>query len=207
MKYLIAVDGLDGSGKDSHSLRIQEALEQHGDTVIVLRHPSNRVFGRMSKRAMQKSGSAAMAVAAVFYTLDVLVSVREYKRLRSGRVVFVRYLLGTAYLPRRMAHRTYTLFRRLLPFPDLPLFIDVEPAVAIHRIEIRDHVREMFETEGQLSQIRAVALSIAKGEWIIVNNSEDGESPFEQVREILRSRGLISDAHTEPSVTRFTNTS
>ena len=132
-----------------------------------------------------------MVVASVFYTLDVLASVRQYNRTRDGVVIFVRYLLGTAYLPPKLAHLAYSLFRRILPFPDTPLFIDIEPSVAIRRIEARDQAREMFETEERLRRIRHVAHSIAASEWVVVENSEDGEGPFEAVQDILQSSGLL----------------
>ena len=135
-----------------------------------------------------------MVVATVFYTLDVLASVRQYNRTKDGVVIFVRYLLGTAYLPPKLAHLAYNFFRRILPFPDTPLFIDIEPSVAIRRIEERNHAREMFETEETLRRIRHVAHSIAAGEWIVVENSEEGERPFEAVQDILKSNGLLRPA-------------
>ncbi|UCE45953.1 MAG: hypothetical protein JSU93_03575 [Methanobacteriota archaeon] len=185
------MDGLDGCGKDSHTLRIRRTLAQHGHKVLLFRHPSNRIFGRMSKGALQRSGAVAIAVTTVFYTLDVLASVRQYNRANDGVIIFVRYLLGTAYLPPRLARLAYSFFRRILPFPDTPLFIDIEPSVAIRRIEARNQAREMFETEERLRRIRHVAHSIAAGEWIVVENSEEGERPFEAVQDILQSRGLL----------------
>ena len=111
--------------------------------------------------------------------------------MREGTAIFVRYLLGTAYLPPRMAYPAYDFFRKVLPFPDLPLFIDIDPAVAVRRIESRDLVREVFETEQRLTRVRQVATSIAKEEWTRIDNSEDGEASFFRVREILIERNLI----------------
>ena len=191
MRYLIAVDGFDGCGKDTHTLRIKSTLESHGRKVAVFQHPSNRFFGRMSKRAVQGSGLVALILTTLFYTLDVLTSVRRYGRMNEGTAIFVRYLLGTAYLSPRLARFSYRFFRKVLPFPDLPLFIDIDPAVAIRRIEFRDQTREMFETERRLARIREVAKSIAKEEWITVDNSEDGDAPFARVNDILVERRLV----------------
>jgi len=189
--YLIAIDGLDGCGKDTHALRMQAALEQAGKTVVLMKHPSDGFFGKRSKGAVQRSGPIAMAITTAFYTLDVLASVSRLKRVDVDTVMFVRYLLGTAYLPSRLAPHAYAFFRRLLPFPDLALFIDIEPSVAIRRIEIRDHAREMFETEERLMHIREVARTLIAGEWVIVDNSEDGERPFDEVLGILSEYGLL----------------
>jgi dTMP kinase len=187
---LIAVDGLDGCGKDTHAQRISALLESRGEKVVVISHPSRRMFGQLSKRALRRSGAPARLFATLFYTLDVLASVRWIKRHRGGTVVFVRYLMGTAYLPPRLAPLGYAFFRKLLPFPDLPLFIDIEPHVALERISRRKGAREMFETEERLVAVRQVALSLASREWVLVDNSEDGERSFAEVADILRSRGF-----------------
>ena len=133
----------------------------------------------------------AMLTAVTSYTLDVLSSVRIYNRSDQGVFVFVRYLLGTAYLPRPMARFAYAFFRKLLPFPDLAVFIDIEPSVAIRRIELRDHKREMFETEEKLCRIRAVAKELTKDSWVVVDNSEEGDAPFLITLSLLSSKGLI----------------
>lgn len=192
MRTLIVVDGLDGCGKDTHARRIADLLAARGTRVVVVSHPSTRRFGRLSKRALQASGPCARLVATIFYTADVLVSVMRLSRERDGTVIFVRYLLGTAYLPPTLAPLGYALFRRLLPFPDLPLFIDIEPEVALRRIEARDSTREMFETKEQLERVREVAVDLTSSDgWVRVDNSEDGERPFREVERVLASRGLL----------------
>ncbi len=134
------------------------------------------------------SGPMARIFATAFFTLDVLVSVRFLKRQREGTTILVRYLLGTAYLPERLAPLGYELFRRVLPFPDLALFIDIEPEVAERRIASRGQAREMFETRERLRSIRKVAKALVADEWVTIDNSADGERPFLEVENILRER-------------------
>jgi dTMP kinase len=184
----IVVDGLDGCGKDTHAERIRRHLEAEGEHVTVISHPSRRLFGRLSKRALEGSGPVARAFATLFFTADVLVSVTRLKRQSEGTVIFVRYLLGTAYLPERLASTGYKLFRKVLPFPDLALFIDIDPQVAKRRISLRGHRHEMFETEEKLSSVRKVAKSLVAEEWITIDNSEDGENPFIETERVLSER-------------------
>lgn len=191
VKLMLAVDGLDGCGKDTHASGLKRLLQEDGHMVVLLSHPSGRLLGRMSKRALQGAGHVPRAIATVFYTLDVLVSVHRFKRAPDGTFIFVRYLLGTAYLPEKLAPIGYKLFRRLLPFPDLALFIDIEPSVALRRIEQRDHRREMFETMEKLESVRRVAKSLTVDEWVTIDNSEDGEVPFEAAAKALRDRGIV----------------
>ncbi len=184
----IVVDGLDGCGKDTHAERIRMYLEAKGQRVTVISHPSRRLFGRLSKRALEGSGPVARSFATLFFTADVLMSVSRLKRQSEGTVVFVRYLLGTAYLPERLAPTGYKLFRKVLPFPDLAIFIDIDPQVAKRRISLRGHRHEMFETEEKLSSVRRVAKSLVAEEWVTINNSEDGESPFIETERLLSER-------------------
>jgi dTMP kinase len=191
LKRLIVVDGLDGCGKDTHTERIRRAIEAKGGKVAIMKHPSQGLFGRMSKKALLKSGPLAVAAATTFYTLDVLISVRTYRRRRSGTFIFIRYLLGTAYLPKTLATPAYSFFSRLLPSPDLAIFIDIDPVVALRRIEQRDHRREMFETREKLVRARDVARSLVGDDWVTLDNSKDGEEPFEEAQRVLLERGFL----------------
>lgn len=121
----------------------------------------------------------------------VLASVRKFNRRKVGTFIFVRYLLGTAYLPRRLAHPAYSFFKGLLPFPDLAIFIDIDPSVALRRIELRDQKREIFETQEKLSRAREVARTLVDDEWVTIDNSKDGEEPFAEARRILIEKGIL----------------
>lgn len=179
------VDGLDGCGKDTHASMISDMLRAIGHEVVVISHPSDKLLGRLTKRFLRASGKIARIGTTLFYTLEILMSVRWLKRQHEGTVIFVRYLMGTAYLPRRLAPLGYRLFRNLLPFPDLALFIDVEPIVAIERIRSRGDVQEMFETEEKLTAVRAVAKTLLSDEWVVVDNSENRENSFRQTEKVI----------------------
>lgn len=187
----VAVDGLDGCGKDTHALRILRLLEKRGERAIIISHPSARRFGRLAKKSLQGKGKMARLGATLFYIADVLVSVRQLKRQKSGTIIFVRYLMGAAYLPKSLAPIGYGFFRKLLRFPDLAIFIDIQPEVALRRIQARDHTREMFEDLEKLRSVREIAKSLLADEWVVIDNSVDGEAPFEELEQVLRSRGII----------------
>jgi len=127
----------------------------------------------------------------LFFTADVLVSVRELKHERDRTTILVRYLLGTAYLPKALAPMGYRVLRKILPFPDLAIFIDIEPEVAHRRIAARGHAPEMFETPEKLASVRRIAKTLAAHEWVTVDNSEEGERPFKELERVLRERSLL----------------
>ncbi len=193
MRFIV-VDGLDGCGKDTHAENIKRLLELQGERVSIVSHPSARLFGRMSKRFLQGEGPPARLFATLFFIADVLASVRRLKSRASGTTIFVRYLLGTAYLPAALAPYGYVAFRNLLPKPDLAIFIDIDPQVAIRRIRARGHAPEMFETPERLASVRRVARRLVADDWIVVDNSEDGRGPFLEVEKKLVERSFLRSA-------------
>jgi len=193
MKFIV-VDGLDGCGKDTHASNIGKLLQETGEDVRIFSHPSPRLFGRASKRFLQGEGPPARLFATLFFILDVLQSVRNLKSSSRGTVIFVRYLLGTAYLPPSLAPYGYIAFRNLLPRPDLAIFIDIEPEVAIRRIRARGHAPEMFETPEKLAAVRRVAKGLVSDDWVTIDNSVDGQAPFLEVERILKERSFLRGA-------------
>jgi len=187
----IVVDGLDGCGKDTHARRIKELLEAEGISVSITSHPSGRIFGRVSKRFLQESGPLARLFTTFFFTADVLASVRELKHEKGRTIILVRYLLGTAYLPKPLAPLGYRVLRKILPFPDLAVFIDIEPEVAHKRIASRGHAPEMFETLERLASVRGIAKTLVAQEWVTIDNSEEGERPFKELEKVLRERSIL----------------
>jgi len=187
----IVVDGLDGCGKDTHAGRMKALLESEGNSVSVISHPSGRPFGRVSKRFLRETGPLARLFTTLFFTADVLVSIRELKHERDRTTILVRYLLGTAYLPKALAPMGYTVLRKVLPFPDLAIFIDIEPEVAHKRIAARGHAPEVFETPERLASVRKIAKTLVAQEWVTIDNSEDGERPFRELEKLLRERSFL----------------
>lgn len=181
------MDGLDGCGKSTHAERIKRYLDSKGIDNRIVAHPSERLFGRLTKRSLQGSGPMARVFATAFFTLDVISSVPLLKRDNETVTIMVRYLLGTAYLPEPLAGYGYLVFSKALPSPDLAFFIDIDPEVAERRIAARGHAREMFETREKLRSVRKVAKRLAK-DWITIDNSEDGEGPFLEVERVLNER-------------------
>jgi dTMP kinase len=177
VRVFIVLDGLDASGKSTQAERLVEALRRKGETVHLRFHPSGDSWaGRGARRFLLLKGRDAHVASALLYIVDVLQSVVLYPWRRSDHVVFVRYLMGTAYLPWPLDRISYLFFYFVLPRPRHYLFLDVEPEEAHRRIREGRESKEMFESLEQLRKIgaRARALAGVAG-WTIVdaNRSED----------------------------------
>ena len=169
----IVVDGIDGSGKSTHAYWIKDLYERKGCKVLLRIHPSDGFLGKVARGGLERRGRAMRTVATVFFILDVLSSVRKLRRDRAEYdvVIFVRYLMATAYLPDRFVQTGYDFFAKVLPVPRRLLLIDVRPENALERILQREHRKEMFEDLDSLSRTRGKVLRLARPPWRVLDNN------------------------------------
>ena len=187
---LVVVDGLDGSGKSTQARLICGRLARMGRSFVLRAHPSgDNFFGRMGRGYLFLEGKRARAAASLFYLADVIRSILLYRWRPVDYVVFVRYLMGTAYLPEPLHRVAYLFFLRVVPRSSHMYFIDVSPGEAHRRLEGRAE-REMFESPERLVEVRGKALSLARsGGWTII----DGDRPRRVIHEELSLLlGLLS---------------
>lgn len=182
---LIIIDGLDGVGKDTHAQLIKERYEKQGERVMVRSHPeSDNYYGRTAKKALLSRGKINQLKASMFYALDVLNSLRHYYRNpQVDTLIMVRYLMGTAYLPRWLAPVGYHFFEKFVPTSEYMFFLDATPEKLVERIAKRSEV-EMFESLEALVKVRGKALHLAKG-WHVINTDRSVEQTFADITKIL----------------------
>lgn len=171
MKRFIIIDGLDGSGKDTQANLIKLKYIKKGESVILRSHPSgDNKYGIKAKKALLGNGKTSKIKAPLYYALDVIRSVKIYYK-HADNVIFVRYLMGVAYLPYPLAKLFYKLFEFFLPTSKQMFFLDITPKEALKRIQSRDY-KEMFENIDDLAKVRRKALKLALN-WHIINADED----------------------------------
>jgi dTMP kinase len=182
---LIIVDGLDGVGKDTHAKLIKKRYEKLGERVVIRSHPSNdNFFGRKAKKALLGKGKMNKFKASVFYMFDVLASIHKYYRRKDiDTLIMVRYLVGTAYLPEKLAKIGYMFFHSFVPTSNYMFFLDAEPEVVVKRFEERNE-KEMFETLESLVKVRNKALSLVK-DWYIIDSSRSIDETYLSIESIL----------------------
>jgi dTMP kinase len=182
---LIIVDGLDGVGKDTHAKLIKDRYEEMGEKVALRSHPeSDNFFGKKARKALFGKGKINKLKASVFYMVDVLRSIRKYyEKKEYDTLIMVRYLMGTAYLPQRLAKIAYDLFENFVPTSDYMFFLDASPTKLLKRFEERDEL-EMFETLDELVKVRKKALILAES-WNIIDTTGTVEATFSHIENVL----------------------
>ena len=173
------IEGLDASGKTTQALRLRDRLEERGYTVYTRFHPEGDNWaGARARRFLLAEGRSAHFASAMFYIADVLRSVILTPWRSYDYVVYVRYLMGTAYLPFPLGAFAYHFFATLLPRPRHTVFVDIDPQEAHRRIALRESDQEMFESLDQLKKIRVRATALARGnDWAFI----DGRGALREV--------------------------
>lgn len=188
----IVIDGLDASGKNTQALNLAFFLRNQGKTVLLRSHPSiDNFFGSNAKKFLYSEGKSPHFASALFYMLDVIRSILLYYWRKYDYIIFVRYLMGTAYLPSLLHRIVYHLFASIVPMSNFMFFLDIGSEEAFRRIRQTRKKREMFENIEKLRSVRAKALSLALiGKWKIIN----ADKPEREVeKEIINS--LTSKLH------------
>ena len=185
----IVIDGLDGSGKSTQALLLASHIQSRGSTLILRSHPSkDSFFGTRARGYLFLSGRRAHIAASLFYLADVARSLLLYSWRRVDYIVFVRYLMGTAYLPSPLHKLFYLLLSRLVPAGKPSIYLKVDPSEAHRRVVAGRGRKERFESMVELCKTASKAADLVSyGDWIVV----DGRRPPEEVhRDILRLAGL-----------------
>jgi len=186
MRYII-IDGLDGVGKDTHANLIKQKYLKKGEKVIIRSHPeSDNFFGKKAKKALLGSSKIDKFKAAIFYMFDVLRSIRKYYNKGDiETLIMVRYLVGTAYLPGKIAKISYRFFINFVPTSKYMFFLDASPNELVKRFEERSE-KEIFETKDSLVKVRKKSLKLVKN-WYVIDTSNSIEDTFFKIEKILDS--------------------
>ena len=184
---LIVIDGLDGSGKSTQAQLMLKFLEKRGKTVCLRVHPEeDNFFGVRARQFLYSRGKSAHFASALFYMIDVIRSITLYSWRNVDYVVFVRYLMGTAYLPSPLHKVAYHFFAFVVPKSDMMIFLDVSAEEAASRITQSRAEKEMFEDIDALNKIRAKALALALfDKWIIVNSDRPAMEVASAIMKII----------------------
>ena len=95
----------------------------------------------------------------------------------------VRYLVRTAYLPRKFAEFAYKFFENFVPTSKYMFFLDASPEVLLKRVENRKE-KEMFETLEEFENVRKKAIHLVK-KWNIIDISGSINESVSKIEKIL----------------------
>jgi dTMP kinase len=171
--FFIVIEGIDGSGKDTHMKYISNELRERGYNVVETAEPSRDRVGTFLKR-YAKSGSERLPAEteALLYAADRYEHVKYViePALRRGQIVISNRYLHSSLAYQGAAGVDLDWIRELNRFalrPDLGLLLDILPEYSLHRLKRR---RSIFESADYLRKVRDIYIRLARqGELVRVD--------------------------------------
>jgi dTMP kinase len=187
--FLIAFEGIDGSGTSTHSRLLYEFLVKQGFNVILTREPTKGVVGRLIKDALQdKFQIKQPEVFALLFAADRIQHVKEViePAIKQGKIIITtRYVESSlAYQSAQGLTREWIkAINKDIVWPDVTFILDINPNDAMSRLNKREQL-ESFENREFLSKVRSNFLERAKEKGYTVI---DTTQSLQKSQEIIRN--------------------
>jgi dTMP kinase len=185
----ICIEGLDGSGKTTQAKLLAKKLRKSYNAVYTAEPSRGKIGAFIRERCLYGEKRLSSVVEALLFAADRIehVETEVLPALHQGKLVISdRYLYsslayqGAAGLSLEWIEKINEHALR----PDLAVFIDVDPKIAMHRLKPNKSVMENMET---LQKVRDVYLKfVAKGELVRI----DGNRAKDEVSEALSAMVL-----------------
>ncbi|GAA1097270.1 dTMP kinase [Tsukamurella spumae] len=189
MGRLVAIEGLDGAGKNTLTRAVTERLEATGRTVTALAFPRyGTQFADLAAEALRGgNGDVADSVygMGLLFAFDRQAAAPDIRAAleRHDVVLLDRYAASSAAYSAARLHEgadgavagwvRETEFGRFgLPVPDLQVYLDVGVALAAERAQRREagdasRARDAYETDAGLqARTGAVYTGLAESAWV-----------------------------------------
>ena len=174
---MVAVEGIDGSGKTTQAQRLAHYCDEKRLTYILSKEPTSGKYGQLIRN------SASRGRLSVEEEIDLLLKDRRehvdeliQPALDEEKVVILdRYYFSTAaYQGAHGADPEIILSRNeaFAPQPDLLVILDVSPQTGLQRIRERGDEPNKFETIDSLARARAIFNQIDRPYKIGLNGED-----------------------------------
>jgi dTMP kinase len=197
---LIALEGLDQSGKETQAQLLRDELRAAGRKVRLVSFPDyGTSIGEEIARALageREYGPDVMQLLFVANRHERLEAMREWlagglilvcDRYRASSIAYGEAQgLDPAWLDAIQVH---------LPQPNLTIYLDIDPAVAASR---KAHERDRYERDlALLSRVRdSYSRQAAQPTWLRVNGQGSKEDIAAEIAGAVKSRlGLVETGH------------
>jgi dTMP kinase len=192
--YLIAFEGIDGTGKSTQIGMLAEVLRQSGFQVVITREPTDGVYGQRIRQLYQARGSVSRQEELDLFLADRREHVAKLiaPGLAQGKVILTdRYYFSTAAYQGLVGFDPETIIRQneeFAPVPDLVILIELPPEEAVMRIQqYRQETLNHFEQEEGLRQVAMVFNGLDRDYIKRIDGSQAIEAVHSQIVTQIRA--------------------
>ena len=191
---LVAIEGIDGVGKTTQSLRLVDRLKALGFDAIRFFEPTNETReAQLIYQKLQHSISSTSGDLIDLFLADRRHDVEMYiaPALSEKKIVVMdRYFLSTAayQADSRPWQDILEANREFAPEPDVSFIINWPAEIALELVKKRDTGLSAFENEADLITIRGRYLEIARedsGNYVVIEKIADEEDVCDEILDAL----------------------
>ena len=189
----ITFEGIDGAGTTTHSRMFFDWLQEQGFEGLLTREPTDGPVGKLLRSFLRHEGDVEPDPVLMTYLFAAdrkhhLQADMEPVLDAGGVVICDRYLHSTlAYQSVGLPADWVETVMQPLRIPDIIVFVDLDPAEALRRIDVRGEARELFERVDFLQRVRENYLNIFddNGSYLLVRvtNDKDPAVVQQQIRD------------------------
>ena len=184
--FLIAIEGIDGSGKTTQAHMVQCALQERKLVAVRTKEPTTGQWGQIL-RDSANTGRLSLEDEVEHFVRDRRehVETKINPELSEGHIVIADryYFSNMAYQGARGMDPNDIMQRneQFAPEPDLLVILDIDPKISLERIRTRGDRANHFEKTGALKKAREIFLGINKPYKFKV----DGRDHPETIRDLI----------------------
>jgi len=189
----IAFEGIDGSGKSTHSRLVGEYLTNLGRSVVVEHEPTAGPWGK-KLRESAATGRLSPEDELQYFLNDRRQHVEELiaPSLAAGKVVILdRYYFSTMAYQGARGFDPAEIRRKneaFAPVPDLLLIMDLDVDSALERIGARGDTANEFEKRENLERCREIFLSLKDEGFVrVIDTRGTLDEVANQIREAVEA--------------------
>lgn len=185
--FFVDIEGLDGSGASTQVGLVDRELKKTGQKAHLTKEPTNGPIGKLIRQAIKGKISLPADSLQLLFAADrgEHLSKEIVPRLEKGEVVITdRYAWSSIAFGSIGLNKEWLFsLNKDFIFPDLTVFIDVDPSVCLERImKDKSHTGvELFEEEEKLMNVWETYQWLVSKYWWVNIAVVDGEKGRQKV--------------------------
>ena len=190
---LIAIEGIDGAGKTTQTIRLRDYFTQKGFQVHSFKEPTDGEYGQQIKSLSRFGRHLSPKEEFELFLNDRIedCKLNITPSLSKNNLVFMDryYFSNIAYQGALGLDTDYIIKRNesVAPVPDLVIVLDVAPKIGLSRIlHSRKEQHNHFEREDYLGEVRKIFLKLEAPYIQIVDGTSDEDTVFNKLKNIIQ---------------------
>lgn len=183
---LIVIEGLDGSGKNTQAILLEQYLVSKNHKCSVITFPNyNSPFGRLIRHYLDKKIDFEQFELNNLYSAD-----RYYAKsiiddlLKNGFIV-----IADRYTPSNICYGSLNgdtmerieMMDKFLPQPDIVILVDIDPITAAKRLETKDRNEQDLDYLNRVRKKYLMEYYLNQEKWRIVDGTEREQEVHQQI--------------------------